>query len=506
MTKRAAAAVAGALVVALAVPAVAATAGTAAVQPASVGGSQVTPGSTSGLGGTATAFGADRWPDARQGRLPTGGLSVTGETSPIHDPALVVDDDGTWRVYSTGLVNREHGGTIQMWSSHDDGVTWAYDGTVWDEIPDWIDERYADGALPDNLWAPEVYEHDGTYYLYYSASRFGTNNSVTALATNSTLDPEDPDYEWVDQGPVISSPNDIAGGKTFNAIDAGIVEGADGTPYMAIGSYWYGVFLVELDWPSGKLADGALENATHLVDRFIAGNPVEAPYIYAHDGWYYLFVSFDACCQGLDSTYKIAVGRSRDVTGPYLDAEGNDLVGGGGTILLDSHGAVVGPGGQSVSDGVLAFHYYDASNEAIPGFPTLGLQRLAWRDGWPVVDDAVDLPTVTTQPRDVSVRAGRSASFTVRADGTPVPVVTWEVSDDGGATWGAADATAQRAVKGRATWTLEGATRDLDGLQVRAVVTNAHGAERSEPAALDVRGPGKGNGYGNGRSSHRPAR
>ncbi len=117
---------------------------------------------------------------------------------------------------------------------------------------------------------------------------------------------------------MISSPNDIAGGKTFNAIDAGIVEGADGTPYMAIGSFWYGIFLVELEWPTGKLADGgALENATHLVDRMMAGNPVEAPYIAEHDGWYYLFVSFDRCCQGLDSTYQVAVGRSRDVAGPY---------------------------------------------------------------------------------------------------------------------------------------------------------------------------------------------
>jgi arabinan endo-1,5-alpha-L-arabinosidase len=423
--------------------------------------------------------------------LPTGGLSVTGETSPVHDPALIVADDGTWYVFSTGLVNRENGGTIQIWSSDDDGVTWSSDGTVWDEIPAWIDEHFADGALPDNLWAPEVYEHDGTYYLYYSASRFGTNTSVTALATNTTLDPSDPDYEWVDQGPVITSPQEIENGKTFNAIDAGIVEGADGTPYMAIGSYWYGIFLVELEWPSGKLADGALADATHIVDRFVPGNPVEAPYIVERDGYYYAFVSFDACCRGLDSTYKIAVGRADSVTGPYLDQDGRDLFGGGGTVLLESHGAMVGPGGQSVFDDVLAFHYYDASNAEIPGFPTLGLHRLDWtQDGWPVVDTTAEAPTVVTPPQDASVRqAGPTVRFEVEVAGAPAPVVTWERSTDGGRTWRPAGA-AERAHDGTATLSLH-RSQASPGVQVRAQVSNAHGSVTSEPAKVTLPRPAR---------------
>ena len=422
-----------------------------------------------------------------------GGISVTGETAPVHDPALIVDDsDGTWYVYSTGLVNRENGGTVQVWSSQDEGVTWAYEGTVWDRIPAWIDERFSDGALPDNLWAPEIYEHDGTFYLYYSASRFGTSTSVTALATNTTLDPDDPDYEWVDQGPVIESPQPIEDGKTFNAIDAGIVEDADGTPYMAIGSHWYGIFLVELEWPSGKLVDGALENAVHLVDRFAPGNRVEAPYIYQRDGWYYLFVSFDACCQGGDSTYKVAVGRSRSVTGPYLDRDGRDLVGGGGTILLQTHGAIVGPGGQSVHDDVLAFHYYDALNADIPYFPRLGLHRLAWTaDGWPVVDQTVVPAAIATQPADVTVRVGREARFSVDVVGTPRPVVTWQHSDDGGATW--YDAGRARIVRdGTASHVVRGTGRGADGRLVRALVENAHGSVTSDPARLTVTLPARG--------------
>lgn len=437
----------------------------------------------------------------------TGGKTVVGETSPIHDPALVIDDDGTWYVYSTGRINRENGGTIQIAASHDEGTTWEYAGTVWDEIPAWIDTHFADagGPLPDNLWAPEIYENDGTFYLYYSASSFGTPNSLTALATNTTLDPADPDYEWVDQGLVVSSPviglDPTNPGKTFNAIDAGIVEDADGTPYMSIGSFWYGIFLVPLEWPSGKPVDGWQAQTVNIADRFMPGNPIEAPYIYPHDGYYYLFVSFDSCCRGGDSTYKVAVGRSESVTGPYLDKEGRDMFGGGGTVVLDAHGAITGPGGQSVFDDYLAFHYYDASNEAIPHFPTLGLQKIEWVDGWPTFDQTVALPAVTTEPAAQTVRAGHKVSFTANATGTPEPVAVWETSSDGGTTWTAVekqptttDVKPGKPKKGQpaptgtvtSTLTLKKTTLAQDGLLVRARFDNAHGESTTTPVTLTV--------------------
>ncbi|WP_024285599.1 glycoside hydrolase family 43 protein [Cellulomonas sp. KRMCY2] len=418
-----------------------------------------------------------------QGDDPYGGKSVVGETSPIHDPALVVEGD-TWHVFSTGLVNRENGGTIQHWRSTDDGTTWEYVGTIWDQIPAWIDERLT-GV--DNLWAPEVYEHDGTYYLYYSASVFGQNTSITALATSPTLDPEDPDYAWTDQGEVVSSPVEgLPDGKTFNAIDAGIVEDRDGTPYMAIGSYWYGIWLVELEWPSGKPVANWRDTAVNIADRFIPGNPIEAPYVEEHDGWYYLFVSFDRCCAGADSTYKVAVGRSRDVTGPYLDQEGRDLFGGGGTVILAEHGAIVGPGGQSVDDGWLAFHYYDAANEEIPYFPTLGLQKLRWVDGWPVVDQTVALPEVTLQPHDTRASEHGVVRLTAAASGTPTPVAVWQRSDDGGRTW-VDHATDVLDRRGRTTVTLR-VDEGLDGSQWRAVFHNPHGTASTDPATVTVRG------------------
>lgn len=429
-----------------------------------------------------------------------GGKSVVGGTSPIHDPALVIDDDGTWYVYSTGLLARENGGTIQIWSSHDEGTTWEYAGTVWDRIPAWIDDHFSGGTLPENLWAPEIYENDGTYYLYYSASRFGGNNSLTALATNTTLDPEDPDYEWVDQGVVVESP--VTGldpsnpGKTFNAIDAGIVEDADGNPYMSIGSFWYGIFLVPLEWPTGKPVEDWQSRTVNIADRFLPGNPIEAPYIMHRDGYYYLFTSFDFCCRGADSTYKIAVGRSESVTGPYLDKDGRDMLGGGGSILMESHGAMNGLGGQSVFGDYLAFHYYDRSNAYAP---TLGLQKMGWEDGWPTVDQTVGLPELVTSPAAITVRDGHKAGLTASATGTPEPVAVWESSDDDGATWQSADVTqkAERTADGAYSSTAEvkKASAADDGRLFRATFSNPHGSVSTDAVELTVDPkPGKGKG------------
>jgi arabinan endo-1,5-alpha-L-arabinosidase len=302
---------------------------------------------------------------------PRGTTELTGDFF-THDPALVAGGEGEpWFVYSTGSGTTADG-NIQIRRS-DDGVDWEYVGEVWQEKPAWLK-----AAVPgvDNLWAPELYEHDGTWYLYYSASTFGKNLSVIALATNTTLDPADPAYEWVDRGQVISSK-----GERFNAIDAGIVEDASGTPWMSFGSFWTGLQLVELEWPTGLRA-GSAETAEPLriADRKLPPNAIEAPYIVPHEGSYYLFFSRDFCCQGLESTYNIAVGKSDSVSGPYVDAEGVPLLEGGGTPVLSSDGGRIGPGGQSVSNGTLAFHYYA---KELDGAFRLGLAELTWKDGWP---------------------------------------------------------------------------------------------------------------------------
>ena len=116
----------------------------------------------------------------------------------------------------------------------------------------------------------------------------------------------------------------------------------------------------------------------------MAPNAIEAPYVVPHGGKYYLFTSWGQCCDGVNSDYKIVVGRADSVTGPYVDQEGRALLEGGGTVLRETSGSRVGPGGQSVSEEIIAYHYYDAKAK---GTPKLALQRISWGDdGWPKLD------------------------------------------------------------------------------------------------------------------------
>jgi arabinan endo-1,5-alpha-L-arabinosidase len=290
----------------------------------------------------------------------------------VHDPALYAGGPGKkWYVFSSGIPGKGDG-TVAIRSSADGGRTWTYTGTLYDAMPAWAKEMVP-GA--NNMWAPAIHEHAGTYYLYYAVSTIGKNNSVVGLATNTTLDPADPAYKWVDQGKVVRS----LPASDFNAIDPDVVEDADGTPWLVFGSYWSGIQMVQLQWPSGKRS--ADPQRHHLADRKIALNAVEAPSIVRHDGWFYLLTSWDRCCKGVDSNYRIVAGRSRTVTGPYVDSDGKSLMEGGGTTLLDSSGDRIGPGGESVSNEVVAYHYYDGKAD---GASKLGLRRLSWGDdGWP---------------------------------------------------------------------------------------------------------------------------
>ncbi|WP_150241991.1 arabinan endo-1,5-alpha-L-arabinosidase [Nocardiopsis quinghaiensis] len=292
----------------------------------------------------------------------------------VHDPALYRGGDGEdWYVFGTGHAELGDG-NIQIRSSPN-GRHWTYTGTVWDAKPGWLTER-----IPgvETLWAPEIHHSDGTYYLYYSASTFGSNRSLIALATNTTLDPDDPDHEWVDRGPVFESFE----GDPYNAIDPGVVEDAEGRHWMTFGSFWSGIRMVELDWPGGGAVEGA--EVLHLADRREPPNAIEAPHITHRDGYHYLFVSLDHCCR-VGSDYKVAVGRSADVTGPYVDADGVPLLEGGGTVILAEEGTITGSGGQSVSGGLLAYHYYDT--DLGPDFDfRMAIRKLHWTaDGWPHV-------------------------------------------------------------------------------------------------------------------------
>lgn len=264
-----------------------------------------------------------------------------------------------------------------------DLVHWKLDHRVFkDRVPAW-----AKKAVPGSrgIWAPDLVFFNGRYHAYYSVSTFGSQDSVIGLAVNPTLDRSDPAYHWEDRGEVIRS---RIGKHAFNAIDPAVFPDRDGKVYMVWGSFWTGIKLTELDPGTGKPKPGA--PIISLVDRGVPPNAVEAAYLVYREGMYYLFVSFDHCCDGASSTYRIMVGRAPIITGPYLDAAGTPMTGGGGTLVLANHGRWRGPGHNSVlknSTGEwLVHHTYDMHH--LKAHRILQVRPLRWpSSGWPVAGE-----------------------------------------------------------------------------------------------------------------------
>lgn len=289
----------------------------------------------------------------------------------VHDPSTIVRHGDTYWVFSTGR------GINSRFSK--DLVHWQDGPPVFPQAPSWVND-----FIPNHrgtYWAPDVIRVGGRYLLYYSASVLNKQTSVMAVASNPTLDPSSPDYKWTDHGPVLRT-TEL---DDYNVIDPSLLLDRDGRLWMAFGSFWSGIKLVELDPRTGKRRD-----ADAKLISLAWHEQIEAAGLVREGGWYYLFVNWGQCCRGVNSTYEIRVGRSRAVTGPYLDKEGKDLLRDGGTLLMATDGPFIGPGHAAVlrdgRDTLLSVHFYDGTDG---GRAKLAISRLRFtRDGWPVVEPA----------------------------------------------------------------------------------------------------------------------
>ena len=272
-----------------------------------------------------------------------------------HDPSTIVECDGKYYTFGTG-----GGGIIS-----DDGWSW-HSGA----------ERPGGGAAPDAMKIGD------RYLIIYGATGgglFGNHNGRILTMWNKTLDPNSPDFKYTPAIEVASSD----GMEDCDAIDPSVLlDPTTGRLWASYGTYFGNIRLIELDPNTGERVKGNVEKDIAI--------DCEASALIFRDGWYYLLGTHGTCCDGVNSTYNIVVGRSRSVEGPYVDNVGRDMFHGGGRLVITAGDRVCGPGhfGRTVLDEgveIMSCHY--EADFDMGGRSVLGVRPLLWKNGWPVAGE-----------------------------------------------------------------------------------------------------------------------
>ena len=302
----------------------------------------------------------------------------------VHDPVMA-KEDGVYHIFATGMG-------IQRMTSKDRKNWQVKAMPVMTVIPKWT--RDSVPGFDKHVWAPDIIRWHNKWWLAYSCSTFGKNGSAIGLLSAAKLDSP----IWNDEGCIVASRENR---DNWNAIDPNFVIDDNDTPWMVWGSFWDGIQIVRLD-TTMHVAKG--EKPRTLARRYAPGtttaepnptsahagtNAIEAPFVMKHQGYYYLFVSWDYCCRGSKSNYRVAVGRSKNVDGPYLDKRSNDMLNGGGTVLLEGDKKQYEATGHCAAysiDGKDIFICHGYSTE-MKGAPVLLQRELRWTDdGWPELE------------------------------------------------------------------------------------------------------------------------
>jgi len=311
------------------------------------------------------------------------GLSAPTDSPFVHDPVMA-HEHGTYHLYSTGVG-------IQHMTSQD-GKQWSMrHEPVMSVIPQWT--RDSVPGFNHHVWAPDVIRWHDRWWMAYSCSTFGKNNSVIGLLSSKSLNSP----LWSDEGCIVTSREKR---DQWNAIDPCFVVDDDDQPWLFWGSFWDGIQVARLD-STMHLAKGQQPRTIarrypkgyqtpepNPTSKFAGTNAIEAPFVFKHGGYYYLFVSWDYCCRGAKSNYRVAVGRSKSVTGPFIDREGRDMAQGGGTLFLEGDKRSFEAAGHSAAyhfDGkdVFICHGYSATQD---GAAYLVQRPILWTpDGWPEI-------------------------------------------------------------------------------------------------------------------------
>lgn len=309
--------------------------------------------------------------------------TLNAQSPMVHDPVMAYED-GIYYLFATG-----HG--IQQMTSRD-CKTWTVSSQpVMTVIPQWT--RDSVPGFTNHVWAPDIIRWHDRWWLAYSCSTFGKNGSAIGLLSSSSL--KSP--IWNDEGCIVTSRGQR---DNWNAIDPNFIIDEDDQPWLVWGSFWDGIQMARLD-TTMHLAKGEiprtiarryspkdLNRMPNPTSQYAGTNAIEAPFIMRHGGYYYLFVSWDYCCMGSKSTYRVVVGRSKTVDGPYVDRDGEDMREGGGTPVI------AGDKKEFEALGHCAAYHYDDKDIFIchgysiahNGASILVQRPIRWTaDGWPEI-------------------------------------------------------------------------------------------------------------------------
>lgn len=312
----------------------------------------------------------------------------------IHDPSTIMECDGKYYTFGTG-----GGGLIS-----EDGWNWCPGA-----------ERPGGGAAPDALKIGDK------YLVAYSSTGGGLGGGHAGRILtmwNKTLDPSSPDFKFTEAIEVASSQVD----EDCDAIDAGLfMDPVTGRLWCTYGTYFGFIRVVELDPVTGARVEG-----NEPVDIAI---DCEATTITYRNGWYYLLGTHGTCCDGVNSTYNIVVGRSRNVTGPYIDNVGRDMVAGGGKMVIDGADRQFGAGhfGRYIEDdGVEKMSFHWEADLDRSGRSVLAIRPLLWVNDWPVggelfTDGVYEI---------TSVRRGYALELAVDFQRQQIARVSWRMDPD----------------------------------------------------------------------------
>lgn len=309
--------------------------------------------------------------------------TLNAQSPMVHDPVMAYED-GTYYLFATG-----HG--IQQMTSRDCKTWTVSPQPVMTVIPQWT--RDSVPGFTNHVWAPDIIRWHDRWWLAYSCSTFGKNGSAIGLLSSSSL--KSP--IWNDEGCIVTSREQR---DNWNAIDPNFIIDEDDQPWLVWGSFWDGIQMARLD-TTMHLAKGEiprtiarryspkdLNRMPNPTSQYAGTNAIEAPFIMKHGGYYYLFVSWDYCCMGSKSTYRVVVGRSKTVDGPYVDRDGEDMREGGGTPVIAGDKKEFEALGHCA-----AYHYDDKDIFICHGYSiahngaSILVQRLIrWTaDGWPEI-------------------------------------------------------------------------------------------------------------------------